>query len=373
MFSFLKGFNSAPKEEEPIMSPRVDEKRPLDKYDPRRENAGKGRAYVEDMDEDEAFVNQNDPENKFVDIEDFSNEQGLSAYWESFDYIEAEELADDFENRYILRDQVMALKKREKQLRREGKFVKKVDPEEEAYKEAMRKRSEFSPEEFKLMEESFRFKTLLDKQDKMNNKVRPTFSNGEALTDEQIQEQAEEYLFCKSKNAWKDYSDFELDLMKACASWNYFYREISKAQKHPLGADKNPLTNEEMDELAKEYREFKENDPLGFADLKVEIGHWFRNKFKWQEEEYKGKKQLVSLYRSNVDGKNILTKYIASKILPGMITEEVRDNFYSIRDVKNINPNFTIVVVDIKEPINIKKAVADRKFLRKHPEVKKQS
>jgi len=248
--------------------------------------------------------------------------QGLSAYLEGFDIEDDEKTAlnefEEFENENITKS--WGEKKSLAEMNERGP-------------------GDFSMHEFNLMQDSEKFADLL-KINEILDKKRPTFDNGDHMTEEQIQEEANEYLECKKQKDWKNYSPAEINLMKKCATWNYYYNKITKMEKHPAGDDGKKLTQSEMEEFAKEYKELKTKNPKIFEKYKIENKEWIKDKFNWKEKDYNGKKQY-QCYKKTIDPN----------------TKKVVTIKYILKDINSSSENMTFVIkkeIPVKEDFIIK-------------------
>lgn len=285
------------------------------------------------IDENEEFVNKNDPEkNYFVDVEDLLQEQSLGDQLSSFGIENLFEFLDDFENENI------------------SKSWKKNTPEDEKSKNEEEKvPGDFSMQEFRDMEACAKFKFLLEKSG-LFDKRRPTFSDGTPMSDEDISQEAKSYKECKEKNDWKNYSEFEINNMKKCAAWDYFYRKIKNNQKYPTDPNGKPMSEEDINTLATEYNELKEKDPETFAKYKVKNGEWIYDNFNWKEKEFNGRKQYQS-YRKSEDKKTnqkITIKYImeSTQSDKNIILDPIRKHYFSIK--KEFSPKDDLIIRILK-------------------------
>ena len=334
---------------------------------------------IEDEDEIKRLEEKDPQKNYWVNVENLSTEQNLGEFIGSLNINQKlndvfEDDYEEFENRDLIKE--MALKTKEKQ----EKMEKKNEYEEPE--------TTYFPSEFQLMEDCAKFKALVDKLPLLK-KMRPAYpKTGKPLTDEQIAEQAKEYEECKKNNEWRDHSKSKLKLMKDCSVWQYFYRKISNIQKSPTFAKKGELltgkqiaeratknqespipaktgellTDDQITKQAKEYEDFKKEEPEEFAELnalsKVENKKWQKDEFKWKLGEYNNKTQWSCYKSKNIIDKNgklmeIKTRYVVSKIPAGLRPRDVKTSFFTVKFIKKIDDSFFIAFIEIKPPFVI--------------------
>ena len=248
-------------------------------------------------------------------------------------------------------------------------FLKERDmPNYQYYKDLSRRKEEekaekekefeaaktYSVLEFKLMEDCLKFRALTDKEPQLK-KLRPVFTDGEPLTDEQVSEQVKEWFEVKNKNKFHDYTPFELDLMKKCSAWNYFNREILKYQKGPAQVDGTLLSDKEIDEQIADYKNFQQEHPDEFAELKVEIGDWFKDNFNWKTGEYKGKPQWFA-YKSKIvksekgESRKLSVKYLVNEIPADFKPEDVKNSYFVIKGTFKVKDDLSLMFIELKPP-----------------------
>lgn len=229
------------------------------------------------------------------------------------------------------------------------------EEEEREFEAEKKKLKTYSPKEFQFLEKVAVFKALIDKVP-MIKKERPTWAKTEKpLTDGELAELIKEYKETKRKGDWSEYSKAEIKFMKEASVWRHFYNKIT--QESPTDASGRLLTKKEIDEVAEEYENFKKEKPKEFAELKY---GWLREKFDWQFSEFKGKPQWIC-YKSKVveDEKGekikLTRKYIIDRIPADIKPEEIKESFFTIKTVYKPNDTFSIVFIELKPPFIVPK------------------
>ena len=281
--------------------------------------------------EEEYRVFGKDPElstNYFRTSDDVSGSEYLGSFQLFSDNYAVTEDYNDFENQDILQNQLEEYRKKYPQIEKD-----------------------YSLNEFKLMENCYKYNNLvkslkwqqgpiksegknltIDEIREMIKNERPTFAQSEKaiergekpvfLTDKQINEANQAYKNLggnkfrprlqteKRENEIRnkeignqdsfattdidDYTKADIELMRKCSMWNFVYNEIAKIQKTPTDIDGNPLTQKQIDDEANNYIKIQKENPKEFAEMKFEAGEWGKKDFNFKENEYKGKKQYVS-------------------------------------------------------------------------------
>jgi len=318
-------------------------------------------------DEEEIDRNERDPEKTFVDINEINESESFAEYVKSFDVIDeaSEDLQDEYEKEIVMRlemgesyeDYTLEnfLKERDMPNYQYYKDLSRRKEEEKAEKEKEFEAAKtYSVLEFKLMEDCLKFRALTDKEPQLK-KLRPVFTDGEPLTDEQVSEQVKEWFEVKNKNKFHDYTPFELDLMKKCSAWNYFNREILKYQKGPAQVDGTLLSDKEIDEQIADYKNFQQEHPDEFAELKVEIGDWFKDNFNWKTGEYKGKPQWFA-YKSKIvksekgESRKLSVKYLVNEIPADFKPEDVKNSYFVIKGTFKVKDDLSLMFIELKPP-----------------------
>ncbi|HXK35375.1 MAG TPA: hypothetical protein VJ103_02650 [Candidatus Paceibacterota bacterium] len=191
-------------------------------------------------------------------------------YTTGLDPAAAEDLEDDFENRYFLGEEM------QKRLIPEKKALAKEKEEK-----AMEQKKPYSLSDFKLMEQADKYSALAGQEPNLK-KYWPHFADGKPLTIDQINELAGEYAEIKKSGKKSDYSQAELRLLTQASTWKFFHDEIEKTQKRPAFPDGKVLTKEQINELINEYRGFRQEHPEEFAEMKVENNEWLKDSFSWE-------------------------------------------------------------------------------------------
>lgn len=277
-----------------------------------------------DLDEDEILVLENDPQYKsYVEAEDLiDGEHELGNYVQSESWPQ-----DDAEASFNLG----FLSEEEKQdffdaMHTDSGF----DPEfenKDMFAEMMKGLPEQSPvkkesletgpgiytlQEFALMEACSQYRAWMKKhEDTLAQLVSdmPTNLKGEPLTTAEVNDLAEQFRKNRNSDLGQQYSENEISKMKKAYAWTTAYNKVVGDQQLPHFADGQPLSAEQIEEMANEYAEFRKNNPAEFAQLKFEKGEWQKNTFVWKKEAFKGQDQWAAFKQNQELGKNI--KYIS--------------------------------------------------------------
>ena len=296
---------------------------------------------------------------------DISEENEIGSYLKSFDFKpeDKEEIGDDFrsfEEENILFERIKKFKKEKEERKKK---------EEEEYKKEKAKREIYTLDDFRTMEEFYRYQMLMDKipmteKNKLEDKQRPLDAKGKPFTDDEIKELTKDWFICKKNNKWGEYSQFDLNFMKKCAVWEYFHKQLAGKSKYPTLLGGAPATQKQIDRMVEDYKKLKDENPKLFAELKVKNGEWLRGKFFWREEKYKGKKQYVGYERAESadekTGKKITkeNKYVLTKIPDGFAPTKIPVMNYFVPKGKIETKNSNLIFAELRPPYAFQEAVA---------------
>ncbi len=207
----------------------------------------------------------------------------------------------------------------------------------------------YTLEKFRAMEEAAKYRAILDAQPKLDA-LRPTLSAplsldeeqrktfiGEKLSLPEIMQLANEYKTIKNNHtgvidSQNEYTLADIKLMDKCNNWITLYNEANKDKQIPSVQGKI-LSNEQIDSLANDYKNLKENKSSDFALLKVESGEWNKDNFDWKESTYKDKKQFIADKQiTNKDGNIKKIRYVIRNIPDGYNFKDFYSPFYVIKD-----------------------------------------
>lgn len=93
-----------------------------------------------------------------------------------------------------------------------------------------------------------------------------------------------------------EYSPDEFKLMQQCATYMFlFFVKGKKDISRPKLSTGVTMDDFQIKELSEEFREFKKTNPEKFAEMKVLVGDWKKKNIdQWNAREHKGKKNWTS-------------------------------------------------------------------------------
>ena len=329
----------------------------------------------EEVTEEEKRVLENDPETvkMYKLFNDFSADAGFYGSdkdildevtnEDAFDYGEGnlnehsgqkynpetktEENEISFDDRDIIADRIKEYKEHNKGIVQEKNERKHND------------NLDYSLSEFKLMEDAYKFKTLVNKETQdLLEKERPiSKETRQPITENELASVLKKYYMVKEKKNWGDYTASELNFMKQCSNWNRINKESGR--KNPIMERGQALTQKQIDELADEYTKLRNEKPEEFADLKVEDGKWNKGDFVWKEERFEGQKQYSHFENKTIigrDGKKqkLTTKYIIKNPPLGFVEGEMKNAYFTIGKNFRTKKGFGITYIDLKRPYPFK-------------------
>jgi len=287
---------------------------------------------------------------KLVDAYNFlRQEKGLKESFGSFlknlkDNI-AEDLADDFDNQ-TLADFIKEFKEKRAIEKKEQEKVllaekKRLLSEEKRLKEKI---PYITLAEFRLMEQASKWRQLVNRTPELTKNL-PRTPDGTPFTIPQIKELAEKYKnLMRNPTERSRYDQAALNLMKKAAAWNFLYEKISKQVKQPTWPDGKLMNRSEIDNLVKDYEDFRKEKPEEFAELKVENNEWLADEFKWNSH-WMAEKPIV-LKDKNGKITELRRLYIA-RPLSGFKPEEIKKSYYTIKS-RSSEKNGDTIFVDLK-------------------------
>jgi hypothetical protein len=230
-----------------------------------------------------------------------------------------------------------------------------------------KKKVEHNPEldytlsEFKLMEDAYKFKTLVNKETQdLLEKERPiSRETSQPITESELASILEKYNKIKKDGNYRDFGPRELNFMKQCSNWNRLNREAGKRAKNPVMANGQVLTEKQINEVVAEYNELRDEKPEEFAELKVEDGKWEKGDFNWKEERFEGQKQYSHFEKKSVIGKDgkkktLTTKYILKNAPLGFTDGKQENMYYVVGKNFRSNDEFGIKFIELKRPYPFK-------------------
>ncbi len=322
---------------------------PLEDFRANKEGAPIGASYDDadpERSEDDDFNSQNDEgRHPWIDVEDLSNEQSLSSYFEGIPSDTTEELIEEFEREESPEEQFELTESAEKGSQEEQKEI-----------------LPYSVQEFSLLQECAKYNDFLSRLSEDGPRKADgspiTNASGMPITTEEVQAELKRYENYKArKGEWYKIGKAELDRMYQCVMWDAYYGVLAKRRETPKGLDGKPLSMEDAKKIAAEYHWFRSEQPEAFAEQKYQKGEWKKEYFTWQESDYKGRKQWTSSINEAVlkdQGKTVKNKYISNKQ-----PYDLFGKYYYIQRDSKATPDGSIVYryIDLKYPLpkNIQK------------------